>query len=247
VLLIKEEIFMFTGIIQSIAKIIDITDEKGIRTFVIDFSKGFCTDLEIGASVSVDGVCLTVTEIVSEVRVKFDVMLQSLLITTLSEYRTNTCVNVERAAKEGAEIGGHPLSGHVDFKTPIVNITHIEDNYCIRLGLSKEWKRYVFPKGYIALNGASLTISQVNKTEQWFEVWLIPETRRMTVFEAKTVGENINIEIERGTQVVVDTLRDALEENLGALLPLFEKILSEQGVDINALGHNIKSPIQKNS
>jgi riboflavin synthase len=69
----------------------------------------------------------------------------------------------------------------------------------------------------------------------------------MTVFEAKTVGENINIEIERGTQVVVDTLRDALEENIGALLPLFEKILSEQGVDINALGHNIKSPINKNS
>jgi len=236
---------MFTGIVQSIAKIVDVTDKNGIRTFVIDFNDGFCTDLEIGASVAVDGVCLTVTELVSDIRVKFDVMLQSLLVTTLSEYDKNTFVNVERAAKDGAEIGGHPLSGHIDFKVPIVNITQIEDNYCIRLGLSQEGKRYVFPKGYIALNGASLTISQVNKQDAWFEVWLIPETRRMTVFEAKTVGDNINVEIERGTQVVVDTVRDTLQENLGPLLPLFEKMLLEQGVDINSLGHDAKSTSDK--
>lgn len=229
---------MFTGIIQSIANIADVTDKNGIRTFVIDFNEGFCIDLEIGASVAVDGVCLTVTELVSSTRVKFDVMLQSLLITTLSEYEKGTFVNVERAAKDGAEIGGHPLSGHVDFKIPIISINQVEDNYCIRLGLSKEWKAYVFPKGYIALNGASLTISQVNKQQGWFEVWLIPETRRMTVFEAKKVGDNINVEIERGTQVIVDTVRDTLQESLGTLLPLFEKLLAEQGVDIDTLGQN---------
>ncbi|WP_293763950.1 riboflavin synthase subunit alpha [uncultured Paraglaciecola sp.] len=227
---------MFTGIVQSIAKIADVTDKNGIRTFIIDFNEGFCTDLEVGASVAVDGVCLTVTELVSDIRVKFDVMLQSLLITTLSEYEKDTSVNVERAARDGAEIGGHPLSGHVDFKVSIININQIEDNYCIRLGLSNEWKRYVFPKGYIALNGASLTISQVNKQDEWFEVWLIPETRRMTVFEAKKEGDHINVEIERGTQVIVDTVRDTLQETLGPLLPLFEKLLLEQGVDIDSLG-----------
>ena len=238
---------MFTGIVQSIAKIADVTDESGIRTFIIDFKEGFCTDLEIGASVAVDGVCLTVTELVSDIRVKFDVMLQSLLITTLSEYQKGTSVNVERAARDGAEIGGHPLSGHVDFKVSIININQIEDNYCIRLGLSKEWKRYVFPKGYIALNGASLTISQVNKQEEWFEVWLIPETRRMTVFEAKKEGDHINVEIERGTQVIVDTVRDTLQESLGPLLPLFEKLLLEQGVDIDSLGHDTTALLnQKN-
>jgi riboflavin synthase len=230
---------MFTGIVQSIAKIVDATDKNGIRTFVIDFNEGFCNDLEIGASVAVDGVCLTVTELVSDIRVKFDVMLQSLLITTLSEYEKGTFVNVERAAKDGAEIGGHPLSGHVDFKVPIINVNQIEDNYCIRLALSKEWKRYVFPKGYIALNGASLTISEVNKKEEWFEIWLIPETRRMTVFEAKIAGDNINVEIERGTQVIVDTVRDTLKESLGPLLPLFEKLLLEQGVDIDSLGRDV--------
>ena len=238
---------MFTGIVQSIAEIADVTDRNGIRTFVMDFKEGFCTDLDIGASVAVDGVCLTVTELVSDIRVKFDVMLQSLLITTLSEYEKGTFVNVERAAKDGAEIGGHPLSGHVDFNVSIININHIEDNYCIRLGLSREWKRYVFPKGYIALNGASLTISQVNKQQEWFEVWLIPETRRMTVFEAKVVGDHINVEIERGTQVIVDTVRDTLQESLGPLLPLFEKLLEEQGVDMDSLGHKTTDLInQKN-
>lgn len=233
---------MFTGIVQSTAKIVDVTEKNGVRTFVIDFNEGFCLDLEVGASVAIDGACLTVTKLVSDRRVTFDVMLQSLLITTLSEYEKNTYVNVERAAKEGAEIGGHPLSGHIDFNVPIVNITHIEDNYCIRLGLSKEWKRYVFPKGYIALNGASLTISKVNKQAGWFEVWLIPETRRMTMFEAKAVGDNINVEIERGTQVIVDTVRDTLKENLGALLPLLEELLLKQDIDIDidSLGYDAK-------
>ncbi|MFT6777486.1 MAG: riboflavin synthase [Paraglaciecola sp.] len=236
---------MFTGIVQSIAKIVDVTDKNGIRTFVIDFNEGFCHDLGIGASVAVDGVCLTVTELVSDIRVTFDVMLQSLLITTLSEYEKDTLVNVERAAKDGAEIGGHPLSGHVDFKVTILNINQIEDNYCIRLGLSKQWKRYIFPKGYIALNGASLTISQVDKQDEWFEVWLIPETRRMTVFEAKNVGDHINVEIERGTQVIVDTVRDTLQESLGDLLPLFEKLLLEQGVDIDSLGKHTTPHMHK--
>jgi riboflavin synthase len=238
---------MFTGIVQSIAKIVNVSDKNGIRTFIIDFKVGFCNDLEVGASVAVDGVCLTVTELISEVRVKFDIMLQSLLITALSEYENDSDVNVERAAKDGAEIGGHPLSGHVDFNTPIEKIVQIEDNYCIRLSLSNDWKRYIFPKGYIALNGASLTVSQVNKQENWFEVWLIPETRRMTVFEDKIVGDNINVEIERGTQVVVDTVRDTLHESLGPLLPLFEKLLMEQGIDVNSLGHSSELPISKSN
>jgi len=227
---------MFTGIVQSVATIIEVYDSSGIRSFTIEFDPGFCQDLEIGASVSVDGVCLTVTTLISDTHVKFDVMLQSLLITTLSAYEQGSKVNVERAAKDGAEIGGHPLSGHVDFKTDIKSITHAQDNYCIRFSLPESFKRYIFAKGYIAINGASLTVAEVNKIDNWFEVWLIPETRRMTVFELKTSGDMLNIEIERGTQVVVDTVRDTIEENLGALFPMFEKLLIEQGVDINALG-----------
>ncbi len=226
---------MFTGIIQSVATLESVTDQNGIRTFVIDFPEGFCDELAIGASVAVDGVCLTVTELLDPQRVKFDVMCKSLEITTLSQYQSGDRVNVERAAKDGAEIGGHPLSGHVDFKTQVISVMQQDDNYCIRIALDDHWKRYVFSKGYIAMNGASLTVADVDKAQGWFEVWLIPETRRMTTFEDKREGAWINVEIERGTQVVVDTVRDTLEEKLGALYPLLEKLAQEQGMDLSAL------------
>ncbi|MEZ9145599.1 MULTISPECIES: riboflavin synthase subunit alpha [Vibrio] len=227
---------MFTGIIQSVATISSIQDKNGIRTFDIEFEAGFCKDLEIGASVAVDGVCLTVTSLVTPSRVKFDVMFKSLEITSLSEYEENQRVNVERAAKDGAEIGGHPLSGHVDFKTSVLDVQKIDDNYRVRISTPQEWIKYIFPKGYIALNGASLTVSDVNKKERWFDVWLIPETRRMTTFEEKQSGSNINVEIERGTQVVVDTVRHAIDEKMGALMPLFEQFLATNNADIDSIG-----------
>ena len=227
---------VFTGIVQGIATIDTVTDNQGIRTFAIEFPAGFCQELEIGASISIDGVCLTVTEILSDTRVTFDVIVQSLNVTTLGSYVPGSTVNVERAAKDGAEIGGHPLSGHIDFNAGISEVEQQQDNFRVRIAVEKEWLRYIFPKGYIALNGASLTIATVDKKAGWFEVWLIPETRRMTTIGEKCVGDKLNVEIERGTQVVVDTIRDALEENLGALTPLFEKLLEEQGVDVNALG-----------
>lgn len=227
---------MFTGIIQSVALISSVSDYQGIRTFNISFEQGFCKDLDVGASVAVDGVCLTVTEIVTPTQVKFDVMLKSLEITTLSEYKQNQRINVERAAKDGAEIGGHPLSGHVDFKTSVLDVQQIDDNYRVRISTPREWIKYIFPKGYIALNGASLTVSDVDKNQGWFDVWLIPETRRMTTFEDKQNGSNINVEIERGTQVVVDTVRDAIDEKMGALMPLFEKFLASNNADIDSIG-----------
>jgi len=232
---------VFTGIIQSIATIDTISDNQGVRTFEIEFQTGFCKNLEIGASVSVDGVCLTVTTLLTPTRASFDVMLQSLLVTTLSEYKAGEQVNVERAAKDGAEIGGHPLSGHIDFHAPVADIELMQDNYRLRICVSKEWQRYIFPKGYIAINGASLTIANVDKKAGWFEIWLIPETLRMTVFKNKAVGQHLNIEIERGTQVIVDTVRDTLEDNLGKLYPLFEKLLEQQGMDVNALASTIST------
>jgi riboflavin synthase len=235
----KEGYSVFTGIIQSVAKIVRIEDNQGVRTFEIAFQSGFCEDLQIGASVSVDGVCLTVTQLISATNVSFDIMLQSLNVTTLGEYKQGDEINVERAAKDGAEIGGHPLSGHIDFHAPIADIEHIQDNFRMRVCMSKQWQRYIFPKGYIAINGASLTIAEVNKKAGWFEIWLIPETLRMTVFKDKRVGQHLNIEIERGTQVIVDTVRDTLEENLGKLYPLLEKMLEQQNMDINQLAGDV--------
>lgn len=224
---------MFTGIVQGKGTIAAINDHDGLRTFEIEFPNGFTQGLEIGASVSIDGVCLTVTKIISEVRASFDVMMQSLNITTLGLYETGHAVNIERAAKDGAEIGGHPLSGHVDCTAAITKIEAFDGNKVIRFAVPPEFMRYIFAKGYIAVNGCSLTVSEASRTENWFEVWLIPETRRVTNFEAKCEGDKINIEIERGTQVMVDTIRDTVAETLGALEPVLRRLLEEKGLSLD--------------
>lgn len=227
---------MFTGIVQAVATIDKVTDANGIRTFEVVFPEGFCHELEIGASVSIDGVCLTVTQLLSQTRATFDVVVQSMNVTTLGQFPAGSQVNSERAAKEGAEIGGHPLSGHIDFQAEILDIDQQQDNFRLRIGVGREWLRYLFAKGYIAVNGASLTIAAVDKKNAWFEVWLIPETLRMTTMGNKKTGDLLNVEIERDTQVKVDTIRDTLEENLGALVPLLEKILENNNIDLDSLG-----------
>jgi riboflavin synthase len=93
--------------------------------------------------------------------------------------------------------------------------------------------RYLFAKGYVGVNGCSLTIAEAERRADgsgWFEVWLIPETLRMTTFARKQVGDAVHIEIDRSTQVVVDTVREAVAEKLGALLPLLEQLAKERGL-----------------
>ncbi len=222
---------MFTGIVHGAGKIVSIEDHAALRTFEIEFPERFCEGLAIGASVSIDGVCLTVVKIISSTRASFDAMFQSLKITTLGEYFVGQRVNVERAAKEGAEIGGHPLSGHVDFSATIDKVSvMIEGNMMMRFSVPPDFMRYIFPKGYIAVNGTSLTVSDVDRGANWFEVWLIPETRRVTTFEEKKVADKVNIEIERGTQVMVDTVRDTVQQMLGRLQPVLEALLKEKGL-----------------
>ena len=226
---------MFTGIVQGIATVVAVTDRPGLRSFRLQFPAGFAADLAIGASVAVDGVCLTVTALHGEQAADFDVMQQSLALTTLGTLAVGSRINVERAAKDGAEIGGHPLSGHVDFQAKLASIRRPENNHVLRVAVPAPWMRYVFAKGYIAVNGASLTVAEADRREGWFEVWLIPETLRMTTFAYKHEGDALNIEIERGTQVMVDTVRDAVEERLGPLLPALEALLRERGVALEEL------------
>ncbi|MEH3087619.1 MAG: riboflavin synthase subunit alpha [Xylophilus ampelinus] len=226
---------MFTGIIQGIATIGAIDDREGLRSFTLEFPPGFCQDLAIGASVSVDGVCLTVTALASPTAAAFDVILQSLNVTTLGELRVGSRVNVERAAKDGAEIGGHPLSGHIDFSAAVASVRTSDNNKVLRVEIPPAFRRYVFAKGYIAINGASLTVSEADRAAGWFEVWLIPETRRMTVFEEKRAGDRLNIEIERSTQVLVDTVREAVQESLGELRPALEALLADRGLSLDEL------------
>ena len=232
---------MFTGIVQGIARVSAVTELAGLRSFTLALPPGFAAGLEVGASVSCDGVCLTVTRIHAGAvpnaadAADFDVMQQSLNLTTIAMWSVGSRINVERAARDGAEIGGHPLSGHVDVMARIVAIRQPENNHVLRIEVPAASMRYIFAKGYIAVNGASLTVAEADRRGGWFEVWLIPETLRMTTFGDKQVGDALNIEIERATQVFVDTVRDTLEERLGPLLPVLEALARERGIDVQGL------------
>ena len=236
---------MFTGIVQGLAVVREVTERRGSRSLTLAFAPGFTEGLIIGASVAVDGVCLTVTALRDGEAADFDVMLQSLSLTTLATLERGSRVNVERAARDGAENGGHPLSGHIDFKGTIEEIRRPENNYVLRVAVPAPGMRYVFAKGYIAVSGASLTVAEAHREQDgggWFEVWLIPETLRMTSFADKAAGGELNIEIERQTQVFVDTVRDAIHERLGLLQPALEAFLRERGLTLDDLGRPAALP-----
>jgi len=235
---------MFTGIVQGIATVSTTLDRPGLRSFTLAWPSGFGAGLAVGASVAVEGVCLTATRLHGPDAADFDVMQQSLALTTLAGLQQGSLVNVERAAKDGAEIGGHPLSGHVDFMARVVEVRRPENNHVLRMAVPAPWMRYVFAKGYIAVNGASLTVAEAHRAPGgagWFEVWLIPETLRMTTFADLVLGGAVNIEIERSTQVFVDTVRDAIDERLGPLLPALEALLRQQGGSLDDLARPPKS------
>jgi riboflavin synthase len=234
---------MFTGIVQGTARVEAVDDRAGLRRLRLALPAGFGVGLALGASVAVDGVCLTAAALhgddaAAPSAADFDVMQQTLALTTLGACGVGDAVNVERAAKADAEVGGHPLSGHVDVRGTLAEVRTPENNRVLRIALPAPWMRYVFAKGYVAVDGASLTVAEARRGPDgsgWFEVWLIPETLRLTTFGGKGPGDAFNIEIERATQVVVDTVRDALDERLGTLLPALRSLLSERGVDLDAL------------
>ena len=132
---------MFTGIVQGLATVSALHDRPGLRSLTLSFAPGLCDGLAIGASVAVDGVCLTVTALRGTDAADFDVMQQSLSLSTLGELVPGNRINVERAARDGAEIGGHPLSGHIDFKASVAQVRRPENNHVLRLAVPAPWMR----------------------------------------------------------------------------------------------------------
>ena len=226
---------MFTGIVQGVAQVAAVEDRPGLRQLRLQFPPGFDAGLEIGASVACDGVCLTVTSRPAADTATFDVMQQTLSLTTLAGWVPGQRVNVERAARDGAEIGGHPLSGHVDTLATLMSVRQPQNNHVLRIGVPPRWMRYVFAKGYIAVNGASLTVAEADRSEGWFEVWLIPETLRLTTFGDKVPGDRLNLEIERQTQVIVDTVHEAVEARLAPLQGVLERLSASDPTQRDAL------------
>lgn len=194
---------MFTGIVQGTAEIISITKKQDFQTHVIRMPANLLSHVELGASVAHNGCCLTVTDINDDLW-SFDLMQETLNVTNLGLLKEGDVVNVERAAKFGDEIGGHSMSGHIMCTAEVSNVVTSENNHQIWFTLPQAQMKYVFTKGYIGIDGISLTIGDV--VENRFNVNLIPETLQRTNLKSRVIGDLINIEIDPQTQAIVDTV-----------------------------------------
>jgi riboflavin synthase len=200
---------MYTGIVQALLPINSLKRKTGLMTFGIKFPDPLLVDLQTGASVAVNGTCFTVTHIV-ENEVFFDAIAATLDISNTSELEEGLLVNIERSAHAGAEVGGHILSGHVIDVAKVSKVVDSENNRKITLTGHKDWMKYVFNKGFLALNGASLTIAEVDGDH--FSINLIPETLERTNFSLMKVGDAVNVELDQQTQVIVDTVERVMAE-----------------------------------
>lgn len=195
---------MFTGIVQGMGRVVSVEQPAAdFRTHTVELPEDMAGGLQTGASVAHNGCCLTVTETDGRTA-RFDLMAETLDKTNLGRLKAGDLVNLERAARFGDEIGGHLMSGHITATTEILRIERTEHNTTMHFALPAALKPYILPKGFVGLDGCSLTIGSVG--EDSFCVHLIPETLRRTLFGTRQAGDTVNLEIDPQTQAVVDTV-----------------------------------------
>ena len=194
---------MFTGIVAAACDVVATEEGEEIRSIVVDLT-GYDEGLEIGASVAIDGVCMTVVSSEGG-QVRFEAIPETLERTTMGLLRVGRRVNVERSLRMGDELGGHILSGHVMSTARILQRTERGEGIDLLIENQSDTEPYILEKGYVAVDGMSLTVGQVE--EDGFNLHIIPETLRITTIGEKSVGDLVNIEIDSRTQAVVDTIR----------------------------------------
>ncbi|ENV13989.1 riboflavin synthase, alpha subunit [Acinetobacter schindleri NIPH 900] len=200
---------MYTGIVQGLEKVVEIRKGNGFVTIIVSDQQGFFADVFIGASVAVNGVCLTVTTIDREQQqIHFDISNVTLELTTLKSLKVGDEVNIERSAKVGAENGGHNLYGHIEGTAQVTQIERRGETLHIDLQIPAGNIKYFFLKGFIGLNGCSLTVNHVDRVKSEISIDLIPETLRLTTWKSVQVGDEVNYEIDQMTRTLVDTLEN---------------------------------------
>lgn len=208
---------MYTGIVLGTESILSVHEHVGHRSIVVSNHHGFFDDVFLGASVAIDGTCLTVSQIDTEKnQIGFDVAAQTLQLTTLANLQVQSQVNVERSFKMGMENGGHSLYGHIEGVCQIVELSRLGETLHLKLQIPKEKMKYFFLKGFIGLHGCSLTVNQVNQQGAYIAVDLIPETLRLTNFKSVHVGDQLNFEIDQTTRTLVDTIEGIYQNRLNS-------------------------------
>lgn len=196
---------MFTGIVQGMGHIVAIRrPTPDFCSITTRLPAHISQDLNIGASIAHNGCCLTITQTSGDLA-DFDIMGETLAKTNLGQLKEGDTVNLERAARFGDEIGGHLMSGHITCTVPLIAIERDGLNQTNWFALPEAIAPYILPKGFVGLDGCSLTIGQVQADR--FCVHLIPETLRQTCFGQRQIGDAINLEIDPQTQAIVDTVQ----------------------------------------
>lgn len=205
--------FMFTGIVQTQALVVSNNHEHGVLRLVLSVPVQFIDKLELGASIAINGCCLTAVKFYSLdnsslAHVYFDVIDETLNLTNLGKLKIGSTVNYERSMTFGTELGGHIVSGHIHCTANISNIIHSQDNCKMYLTLPKKWQKYVLYKGFVAINGASLTVGETDEDGFWLH--LIPETLSITNLGNAKSGDVINIEVDQQTFTIINTVENYL-------------------------------------
>ena len=195
---------MFTGIVSGKGHVQRIIKCKDYISLIIKAPKGFSKNLLKGASVSVNGVCLTTKKGKTDV-LEFDVIEETLKKTNLKNISKSCKVNLERSMTTKTEIGGHLVSGHIHGTGEVLKVVNRQETKDLQIKIPVNLREYFFYKSYVALNGCSLTIGKVLKSS--FYIHLIPETIAVTTFQDIKKGDLINIEVEQTTINTVETVK----------------------------------------
>ena len=185
---------MFTGLIAELGSITAIEKSDTSAVFTIN-APGLISQIAVGDSVAVNGVCLTATSIVGTAFTA-DVMVQTLALTSLSQIFVGSPVNLELAAQLNARMGGHMVQGHVDGVATVVGLTPGDKWAQFDITVPAELSKYIVNQGSICLDGISLTVGEINDANNVVTVWLIPETLERTNLSTLLPGDLINVEVD---------------------------------------------------
>ncbi len=202
---------MFTGIVQAQVQVKDVIQHDNFVRLTLQATPAQLQQLQRGASIAVNGTCLTATDFdVAAGWVSFDVIDETLQKTNLGALQRGDWVNFERSLKFGDEIGGHIVSGHVAATAQILQIQRTVNNCAMQLSVPAELMAFIQPKGFIAVDGASLTVGAVEGHSFWLH--LIPETLAVTTLGHKQVGDRLNLECDQQTVTIVQTVERYLTQ-----------------------------------